>query len=418
MTVAEGQAWRSFVLGEFLRVKHGYAFKGEHFSDSGPYIVLTPGNFYDEGGFKHKENEKYYTGDFPSDFLLKRGDLLVVMTEQKVGLLGSPAIVPEADVYLHNQRLGLIVDLDADLAHRKFLYYLFNFRGVRDQIQATANGAKVRHTSPSRIYEVEVRLPSLEAQCMIASILSAYDDLIENNLRRIKILEEMAQALYREWFVKFRFPGHEKVRMVESSLGEIPEGWAIRRLVDACVLVMGQSPKSEFYNERGEGLPFHQGVTGFGHRFPEHRVFCTVENRIAKAGDVLFSVRAPVGRINLANTRMVLGRGLAAIRNRSGNQWFTFRQIKGRFKEEDTMGGGTIFKAVTKKDMEDVEFLMPASSMVDLFEALSTPMEAEIENLTNRSSILRRTRDLLLPKLISGDLDVSNLDIPIPEDAA
>jgi type I restriction enzyme S subunit len=181
---------------------------------------------------------------------------------------------------------------------------------------------------------------------------------------------------------------------------------------------MGQSPKSEFYNERGEGLPFHQGVTGFGHRFPEHRVFCTVENRIAKAGDVLFSVRAPVGRINLANTRMVLGRGLAAIRNRSGNQWFTFRQIKGRFKEEDTMGGGTIFKAVTKKDMEDVEFLMPASSMVDLFEALSTPMEAEIENLTNRSSILRRTRDLLLPKLISGDLDVSNLDIPIPEDAA
>jgi type I restriction enzyme S subunit len=144
--------------------------------------------------------------------------------------------VPEADVYLHNQRLGLIVDLDADLAHRKFLYYLFNFRGVREQIQATANGAKVRHTSPSRIYEVEVRLPSLEAQCMIASILSAYDDLIANNLRRIKILEEMAQALFREWFVKFRFPGHEKVRMVESSLGEIPEGWEVVSLASVAAV--------------------------------------------------------------------------------------------------------------------------------------------------------------------------------------
>ncbi len=223
MTFAKGETWRSCNLGQLFRIKHGYAFRGQYFAESGPFVVLTPGNFHEEGGFKHKKSEKYYTGDFPRDFLLNRGDLLVVMTEQKKGLLGSSALVPKSDLYLHNQRLGLVVDLDDGLLDREFLYYLFNFHGVRDQIQATANGAKVRHTSPSRIYEVEVQLPRKRAQRKIASILSAYDDLIENNLRRIKILEEMAQALYREWFAKFHFPGHGKVQMVDSSLGDIPE---------------------------------------------------------------------------------------------------------------------------------------------------------------------------------------------------
>jgi len=120
---------------------------------------------------------------------------------------------------------------------------------------------------------------------------SAYDDLIENNLRRIKILEEMAQSLYREWFVKFRFPGHQKVKMVNSPLGKIPEGRKIIRLVDVCSILMRQSPKSEFYNTTEEGPPFHQGVTDFGERFPTTRVYCTFAGRIAETGDILFSVR-------------------------------------------------------------------------------------------------------------------------------
>ena len=183
-------------------------------------------------------------------------------------------------------------------------------------------------------------------------------------MRRIKILEEMARNIYREWFVKFRFPGYQHIRFTDSPLERIPEGWEIGQLIDIWHLTMGQSPKSEFYNTEGIGLPFHQGVTDFGDRFPSERLYCTVAGRIAEQGDILFSVRAPVGRINIANTKMVIGRGLSAIRHKSGFQWFAFHLLKENFKEEDTMGGGTIFKSVTKNDMESIAFILPLESLV------------------------------------------------------
>ena len=130
----------------------------------------------------------------------------------------------------------------------------------------------------------------------------------------------LAQALYREWFVHFRFPGHEKVRLVDSPLGKIPEGWHHKTLIEMAGITMGQSPKSIYYNLDRKGLPFHQGVRDFGSRFPSHKVYCTVQNRLAEPGDILFSVRAPVGRINIAKDRIIIGRGLAAIRSRFGQQ--------------------------------------------------------------------------------------------------
>ena len=253
--------------------------------------------------------------------------------------------------------------------------------------------------------------PPISTQRKIAAVLSAYDDLIENNTRRIKILEDMAQTLYQEWFVHFRFPGHENVLMVESPLGPIPQGWEVKQLEEMCDVLMGQSPKSEFYNETGEGLPFHQGVTDFGQRFPTDRVYCTVQKRIAEVGDILFSVRAPVGRMNVANKKIVIGRGLSAIRSKSGEQAFILQQLKGRFQEEDTMGSGTIFNAITKSDLLSIQFLKPTKSIVANFEEAAEPISLELANLTMKNTNLRQTRDLLLPKLISGEIDVSELDI-------
>ncbi|MDD9974466.1 MAG: restriction endonuclease subunit S [Candidatus Poribacteria bacterium] len=253
--------------------------------------------------------------------------------------------------------------------------------------------------------------PPLPTQCKIAAVLSAYDDLIENNTRRIKILEDMAQTLYQEWFVHFRFPGHENVPMVESPLGLIPQGWAVKQLGEMCHVLMGLSPKSEFYNETGEGLPFHQGVTDFGQRFPTDRVYCTIQKRIAEVGYILFSVRAPVGRINVANKKIVIGRGLSAIRSKSGAQAFLLQQLKNIFQEEDTMGSGTIFNAITKADLLGVQLLQPSRSIVSNFEKIVEPISLELGNLTIRNANLRQTRDLLLPKLISGEIDVSELDI-------
>jgi type I restriction enzyme S subunit len=153
-----GNPRRSVKLGDLFTIKHGYAFKGEHFGTEGSHIVLTPGNFFDEGGFKKKgDKEKWYSGKIPGDYILSRGDLLVAMTEQAEGLLGSSAIVPEDNRYLHNQRLGLIQNLKG--VDKYFLYHIFNSQSVRQQIRASCSGVKVRHTSPSRIYEVKVDIP-------------------------------------------------------------------------------------------------------------------------------------------------------------------------------------------------------------------------------------------------------------------
>jgi type I restriction enzyme S subunit len=412
--LASEQDWEHSKLGDYFRIMHGYAFKGKLFASEGQYIVLTPGNFNPDGGIKLKgEKEKYYAGDFPDEYLLKRDELLVVMTDltQNAPILGSPAFIPESDKFLHNQRLGKIVDLDRSRMDPRFLYYLFNSHSVRAQIKASATGATVRHTAPTRIYDVEVGVPPLPIQRKIAAILSAYDDLIENNTRRIAILEEMARLLYREWFVHFRFPGHEQVAMVDSDLGPVPEGWEVKRLENVCDLVVGQSPKSEFYNKEGEGLPFHQGVRDFGDLFPITRVYCTVTKRIAEAGDILFSVRAPVGRMNIADRKTVIGRGLHAIRSKTGNQAFVFLQLKDKFYEEDMMGGGTIFKSVTKADMLGLQLLTPPAGLIAEFEHIVNPMFSALSVLTNKNANLRRTRDLLLPRLISGEVDVSDTSL-------
>lgn len=312
-----------------------------------------------------------------------------------------------------NQHVA-IVRIDLNCADPYFVLYSINSPKYKHHLLTLAQGGATREAlTKDTIGDFEIPFPPLPTQRKIAAILSAYDDLIENNTRRIQILEEMAQALYREWFVEFRFPGHEKVKMVESELGMVPEGWEVKRLVDVCIIVMGQSPKSEFYNDDGEGLPFHQGVTDYGDRFPTNRKYCTVMTRIAEAGDILFSVRAPVGRINISDKKIVLGRGLCAIRSKSGKQAHAFQQLKEQFKEEDTMGGGTIFKSVTKADVHGIKFLVPTEEIIKIFEGLMIPIFAELYNLTFKNVNLRRTRDLLLPNLISGELDVNDLPIDV-----
>lgn len=228
MNVGKGRAGIRvpLLLGDVLDVKHGFAFKGEFFGAEGPFVIVTPGSFFEEGGFRVREDkEKRYSGEVPDGFVLGKGTLIVAMTEQAEGLLGSAALVPGDDLYLHNQRIGRIEIRRPDLADKTFIYYLFNTQGVRQQIRASATGTKVRHTAPERIRNVKVQMPSLAVQRKTAAILSAYDDLIENNLRRIRVLEEMARVLYREWFVEFRFPGHERVRLVQVPYGSLPEGW-------------------------------------------------------------------------------------------------------------------------------------------------------------------------------------------------
>jgi type I restriction enzyme S subunit len=304
------------------------------------------------------------------------------------------------------QRTYVITPKNANKLSTRFLYYQLQPR--LEYLRSISTGAATKFLTLNLLNEIDIPIPAIYIQKKIVSILSAYDDLIENNTRRIRILEEMAQAIYREWFVNFRFPGHEGARMVESGMGRIPEGWEVRSLGEMCNVVMGQSPESKYYNLDKVGLPFHQGVTDFGTRFPRERVYCTELNRIAKEGDILFSVRAPVGRLNITRRKIVIGRGLSVIRSMGNNQVFLFQQLKEKFKEEDMMGGGTIFKAVTKDEVLGIKMIVPTPKHIDGFEKMVNPIFRLLEIIADKNENLRGQHDLLLPRLVSGELQLSD----------
>ncbi len=193
------ESWEVVKLGDLFQIKHGFAFDGEFFKPAGRYILLTPGHFFESGGFRDQaQKTKFYTGEFPRGYLLQKGALLVVMTEQKEGLLGSSLIVPEGERYLHNQRLGLIHDLDEERLSNDFLYYLFNTSAVRKRISMTASGSKVRHTSPGKIRDVWVALPSLEEQCESVRVLEAVDQKLAVTARKHATLTALFRTLLHQ----------------------------------------------------------------------------------------------------------------------------------------------------------------------------------------------------------------------------
>ena len=414
-----GNPRRSVKLGDLFTIKHGYAFKGEHFGTEGSHIVLTPGNFFDEGGFKKKgDKEKWYSGKIPEDYILFRGDLLVAMTEQAEGLLGSSAIVPEGGRYLHNQRLGLIQNFNDIDKH--YLYYLFNSQTVRQQIRASCSGVKVRHTSPSRIYDVKVDIPPLPTQRKIATILSAYDDLIENNLRRIKILEEMAQNLYREWFVRFRFPGHQHTRFVDSTLGRIPEGWEVVMLGKLAHQIRdGVNPDSVDPETPYFGL---EHLPRKSISLADWGLASEVRSTklLFKKGDILFGkIRPYFHKVGVAPLLGVCSSDIIVIRPKAAD-WLGI--VLGCTSSVEFVEHATATSQGTKMPRANWDVLvnykipMPPRPILCQFNEFISVIVSQLHNFVFRNQSLRRTRDLLLPRLISGEVDVSELDIAVPEE--
>ena len=288
----------------------------------------------------------------------------------------------------------------------RFIYYLLELFPLNDLAGGSAQPL-LNQTILSRIL---FNLPTHPIQKKITAILSAYDDLIENNNRRIAILEKMAGKIYREWFVRMRFPGHETVKFHKG----VPEGWKVKKLGNFINLIMGQSPKSEFYNTKGEGLPFNQGVGTYGYRFPKKQTFCSVNGRTAKKGDILFSVRAPVGRLNVADCKMIIGRGLSSINHRNGYDSYLYYMLKCYFSDEDIIGNGAIFNSVGKDELKKLEIIYPVESLIKQYNHIAVDLDSKIENLLNSIDLLVKSRDLLLSRLLSGKLSVENLEIKFP----
>ena len=415
--------WERCSLYTMARWVNGLPFRNIQFSSSGlPVIKIAE----IKGGLSGQT--RYTQQTFDEAVYIRSGDLLFSWS-------GQPETSIDAfwwrgpDGWLNQHIFRVTPRNDID---RGFFYYLLrylktNFVGIARNKQTTGLG----HVTKRDLEDIEAAYPPLAEQRAIADVLGALDDKIEQNQQTAQALERLARAIFRAWFVEFEpvkakaagaasFPSMPQhvfdslpTGFVDSEIGPVPEGWEVKAINECISLTMGQSPPSDFYNERGEGLPFHQGVTDYGFRFPTHRVYCTTEGRIAEPLDVLLSVRAPVGRINVADRQLVLGRGLAGLRHLSNRQSFLLQQLCHVFAEEDAVGDGTIYKAVTKRFLEQMLILSPSEQVQDAFENLIRPFDDFVASSEAETRKLAEIRDLLLPKLLLGDVrvDISRSEI-------
>ena len=285
-----------------------------------------------------------------------------------------------------------------EVADVKFVKYCFDI--LQKDCQQISQGTAQDNLSWKKLSTIMFPCPPIEVQHCIATILSRYDTLIENYQKQIKLLEEAAQRLYKEWFVDLRFPGYENTKIVDG----LPEGWERKRLVDFAKVIMGQSPKSEYYNNENKGLPFHQGVGSYGNRFVVDDTYSTSYTRIAEPNSVLFSVRAPVGRLNITKNKIVIGRGLAAMAHIQGYQSFLFYLLKERFFKDNIIGNGAIFASISKDELLNLEFMIPSDELIQEFNAIARNIDDKILKADNQIRLLTEARDRLLPRLMGGEI--------------
>lgn len=298
-----------------------------------------------------------------------------------------------------------------------FLYYLAispTFRKRAISCMEGTSGRKRVNESTLKLYDI--LLPQEQQQKKIANVLLALDKKIELNNRINAELEAMAKTLYDYWFVQFDFP-NEEGKPFKSSGGkmvyntalkrEIPKGWNGVRLSDIANIIMGQSPDGASYNESGDGVIFFQGATDFNWRFPSVRQYTTKPNRLAKKGDILLSVRAPVGDINIADNACCIGRGLAALNSRDTFDGFLFYVMK-YFKTvfDRRNSEGTTFGSITKDDLHSLLLAYPPTSLLMKYENIVSHHNKLILSKSLENKQLIELRNFLLPMLMNGQVTV------------
>ena len=282
------------------------------------------------------------------------------------------------------------------IADKDYLYYLVCSPEVRElAIKSMVGSSGRQRVQTDVVKNLEIDVPPLVEQEKIGSFLKAFDDKIALNDRINKNLEQQAQAIYQQMFID-----------------NASSDWAEGTLSDIADITMGQSPSGSSYNEDGNGTIFFQGRAEFGFRFPTVRLYTTEPKRIACANDTLMSVRAPVGDLNVAHTDCCIGRGLAAIHSKNNHQSFVLYTMRSLKKQLDVFNGeGTVFGSINRNSLNEMPLLIPSSKKLDEFEALVAPIDAAIRNNYDGICRLEQLRDTLLPKLMSGELDVSGIDL-------
>ena len=403
---------KEYQLSDLIEIKHGYAFDGEHIvTEDNGIVLVTPGNFKIGGGFQ-EDKCKFFNGEIPEEYVLSSGDYIVTMTDlsKTIDTLGYSAIVPNSKVrtYLHNQRIGLIKFI-SDECDPDYIYYLMQTHKYQRAIANTSTGATVHHTSPSKIRAYKFFAPDVEAQNRIARTLRAYDDLIENNQKQIKLLEEAAQRLYKEWFVDLRFPGHENTPIIDG----VPQGWRLDVVKSVVSLLSGYAFKSSDFVDNGKyGIVTIKNVqdgnfdgenvntiTEIPSKMPSH---CVLNN-----GDILLSLTGNVGRVCLVNgDKYLLNQRVAKLDSKYPAYAYCLFRNKDMFDIMNNLANGAAQQNLSPIRTENVKILIPSDDLIQKFEDVVSPMISKILVLNKTNDNLKQARDRLLPKLMSGELEV------------
>ena len=413
-------------LGEILSVKHGWAFKGEYFAEDGEQSILTPGNFFEKGGFKpNNGKERYYTGTYPKEYLCHKGDLIVAMTQQAEGLLGSTALVPENNKYLHNQRIGLIT-CDEKRLNKLFAYYLFMTKSVREQLERSSSGTKVKHTSPEKIYDVEVEIPDVISQQKIANLLWSIDEKIANNNAINDNLEQQAKLLYDYWFTQFDFPD-ENGEPYRSSGGKmvwneqlkrtIPDGWTTNPLSDIFTFKSGYSFSSDLYEVSGkyklltiknvQNNGINLNVDNYINVLPDN----VPDYCLLKAQDILMSLTGNVGRVGIMYAdNCLLNQRVALAEPVNINQRvFVYFLLKSDIihKQYEMIANGSSQQNLSPIEAEKVIIAYNPEVATKFSTLCNEYLNTIVSNLAENQELIN-IRDWLLPILMNGQATISD----------
>jgi len=417
-----GSEWTLTTLGDLCTFLAGSAFAKKYQGNiSGEYPFIKVSDMKLAGNERYINNAKNWVSESTrakiGAKLHPKGSLAfakigVALTYNRRRLLTQATI-------LDNNMMSAIPN--TNIVEYLYFYYLLKTIDFNEVVCGTS----LPYLRTDDLKKIQIQLPPLYKQRAIANILGSLDDKLELNRKMNETLEEMAKAIFKSWFVDFD-PVRAKAEGRDTGLPDeisalfpaefefskklgksIPKGWVTVPVGDVFNLIMGQSPPGNTYNQEGEGIPFYQGRTDFGFRFPVRRIYCKAPKRIAEQFDILVSVRAPVGDVNVANEKCCIGRGLAALKHKSGSFSFSYYSMKNLetiFKSYES--GGTVFGSINKKEFKNLIFIEPVKKLVKAFDHYIASIDKIIFNNTIQINILQELRDSLLQKLISGGIEV------------
>ena len=388
-------------LGDVATFINGRAYKSSELLNEGKFRVLRVGNLF--------TNNKWYFSDLDlnDDKYCSKGDLIYAWSATF-----GPHIWKGEKVIYHYHIWKIVCD--TEFVDKFFLYYLL--KDDTKKIKSIyGTGATMLHITKSAIESRDIKIPTLNIQRKIASALLCYDKLIENNTRRIEILEEMAQRIYKEWFIDFKYPGHENDELVDSELGMIPESWELNNLDKYVSFDRGTEPGSKNYqdNKSENTIPFLRvGDLSARNKYIYISKELTKE-KILEKKDIVISLDGTVGIVK-TGLEGCFSTGLRKCRiiNNSINREFLFYTLKSRNIQSTIKAhatGSTILHA--SSSIKYMKFALPTNEIMNNFFEMINPIISEKQILTDKNYNLSKTRDYLLPKLISGKVDVSDLDI-------